>query len=686
MKPARMKKIKAVVLDEKMDSVVRALHEDGHVELCEYISKAENSELSELLSPSTPAPYGRPVASLLIKVSRILDLFDSVKEEEKKGISEILNPQLPNKKKISFNHSDELLNYVENTLSNIEKNVNQLSNKLNELESKKSSLESLTASLKNISQFDVDLSLIGIGEYVYVTVGLISENNLSNLKSNLSAVTGEYFEIIQGNSVTLEGGDIKIPVIIVSLSQQLDEVNAELRKSGFERIDIPKLEGTPNEIISKTSSEISNINSEIKNTINEINKISKEWYDKLLVAHEVLEIERERAEAYAYCGKTDRTYVIDGWVPEKYYNKVKEIIENASEGYAVVESEKVNAPEEEIPVLLDNPKWAKPFEMLTNMFAPPKYNEIDPTMLIIPGFLMFYGIMLTDAVYGFLLMLSGLFMWKKLGKVSEGAHDLGYILTLSGIFTMIAGIITGGYLGDFLLQFLNIDLYNTPFAILNPLGSSLYVGENNPLIDLGILSVNNGPIAILLFSVIVGIIHLFIALTIGFKENLSRNKIKEAILNQGIWIFLIIALIVGLAINMPMIIVGAVGVAILLSVIKGYLEGGPLNAGLGLLDITGFLGNVLSYARLLALCLATGGLAMAVNIMANLLKDSIPVVGIIFAIVMLIGGHAFNFVMNGLGSFIHSLRLHYVEFFGQFYEGGGKRFKPFKANREYTTE
>ena len=135
-----------------------------------------------------------------------------------------------------------------------------------------------------------------------------------------------------------------------------------------------------------------------------------------------------------------------------------------------------------------------------------------------------------------------------------------------------------------------------------------------------------------------------------------------------------------------MMIAGVAVIAVIaLCMIKGFMNGGVLDALLGAMDITGFLGNVLSYARLLALCLATGGLAMAVNIMAKLLGDAVPVVGIVIAIVMLVFGHAFNFVMNGLGSFIHSLRLHYVEFFGQYYEGGGKRFSPFKAKREYTS-
>jgi V/A-type H+-transporting ATPase subunit I len=134
-----------------------------------------------------------------------------------------------------------------------------------------------------------------------------------------------------------------------------------------------------------------------------------------------------------------------------------------------------------------------------------------------------------------------------------------------------------------------------------------------------------------------------------------------------------------------MIAGGAVIAVIVLCMIKGFMNGGILDALLGAMDITGFLGNVLSYARLLALCLATGGLAMAVNIMAKLLGDAVPVIGILIAVVMLVFGHSFNFVMNGLGSFIHSLRLHYVEFFGQYYEGGGKKFSPFKAKRDYTS-
>ena len=685
MKPARMNKIRAVVLDEKMDSVVRGLHENGYAELCDLAPKLEGSEWSALLSHSSPAPYGRDVSSLMIKVGRTLDLFDGVSEEEKKGISALLNPVIPEKKKVSFASANELIAHAKKILADVESDVNAPSNKLNELETKKSSLEVLKKQINYLSDFDMDLSCLGEGEYTYIISGLVLNENISELESGLANITNDYVEIVKGSLFKTENGEEKVPVVVATLKEYMDIVGAELRKSGFERFDISGVEGAPKENLSKIESELSSIDSETTNILNKLNSLSKKWYDELLVLHEILEIEKERAEAYSLCGSSDRTYVFEAWVPVKHANNVMEVIENASEGYAVVEIDEPDEPEEKIPVLLDNPKAVKPFEMLTQMFAPPKYNEIDPTMMIVPGFLMFYGIMLTDAVYGLLLALAGIVIWKRLGKASEGAHDLGYILTLAGIFTMIAGVLTGGYLGDFALQFFGFDIYTTPLALINPLGSSAYVGEVNPLIDLGMMSVNNGPIAILLFSVVVGIIHLFIGLSVGFKENL-KNGFKSAFLDQGIWIFLILALVIGLVIGMPNLIIGATLLVVLLCMIKGFMNGGVLDALLGAMDITGFLGNVLSYARLLALCLATGGLAMAVNIMANLLNDSIPVIGVLVAVVMLLVGHTFNFVMNGLGSFIHSLRLHYVEFFGQFYEGGGKRFKPFKSKRDYTIE
>lgn len=680
-----MKKIRAVILDEKVDPVVRQLHESGLVELYDLSAKLEDPEWSVFLAPSPSAEYGRNVASLTIKVSRILDLFSNVSEGEKAGLSGILNPKVPSKKKLSFSSSEEIISHVENVLSCVEDEVSEPAKKLAELENRKAILEALKDSVKYLADFDLDLTFLGEGSYTYTVSGLCLTENVKELETSLEGVTDGYVEIVKGAIVNTGEKEQKIPVMVTTLKQYMDVVGAELRKSGFERLDISNVSGTPKDVFIESEKELVSIEKDTKAILEKLNALSKKWTEEVLVLHEILEIEKERAEAYSMTGKTKRTHLIEAWAPAKHVNTVKGIIESASEGYAVVEISEPDEPVEKIPVLLDNKKAVKPFEMLTEMYAPPKYNEIDPTMMIMPGFLIFYGIMLTDAVYGLLLTLAGLVLWKRMGKVSQGAYNLGYILTLSGLSTVFFGILTGGYLGDFMYQFMGMDIYTTGLALVNPLGESTYISAAKPLLSLGGIDVNNGPMAILLFSIVAGILHLFIGLTVGLSESLKKKSLLEAFLGQGMWMLLILAIVATVVTGNMMIAGVAVIAVIALCMIKGFMNGGVLDALLGAMDITGFLGNVLSYARLLALCLATGGLAMAVNIMAKLLGDAVPVVGIVIAIVMLIFGHAFNFVMNGLGSFIHSLRLHYVEFFGQYYEGGGKRFSPFKAKREYTS-
>ena len=192
------------------------------------------------------------------------------------------------------------------------------------------------------------------------------------------------------------------------------------------------------------------------------------------------------------------------------------------------------------------------------------------------------------------------------------------------------------------------------------------------------------PATILVIAIIVGLIYVNIGFLLGALNNFKYGNKKEALGSSVNW-FLFEAGIILLVIGFMIPAVGMIGIglgAVLIIASLGLLVWA--NGAYGLMDVFGFMGDVLSYARLLALCLATGGIAMTVNILTNMCNDMIPVIGVVLAVIVFIGGHIFNFAFQVLGAFVNALRLNYVEFFSQFYMGGKHSFEPFKAKRFFT--
>jgi V/A-type H+-transporting ATPase subunit I len=184
------------------------------------------------------------------------------------------------------------------------------------------------------------------------------------------------------------------------------------------------------------------------------------------------------------------------------------------------------------------------------------------------------------------------------------------------------------------------------------------------------------PENILIIALLVGVIHINMGLLIGAYNNITRGDVREALGAQIVW-FVLEAGIVLYVLTTSLYIAGPVIALSLIMLIY-------FNGAFGLMDLTGFLGTLLSYARLLALCLSTGGIALTVNILTGLSAEMIPVIGIVLAPIIFIGGHIANCAFQSLGAFINSLRLHYVEYFAQFYIGGSQKFKAFRTKRTYT--
>jgi V/A-type H+-transporting ATPase subunit I len=325
------------------------------------------------------------------------------------------------------------------------------------------------------------------------------------------------------------------------------------------------------------------------------------------------------------------------------------------------------------PVHLKTPEWAKPFRTFLDLFATPKYNEIDPMIFMSIFFVLFFGIMLGDAGYGLLLLALSIFGYFKFDKISETIKSWSFMGIWLALVTIVVGTLTNSFFGDLIPRF----FFNNPDQQLYSL---TIAGTHFPIEPL------RDPLVILTMSLLFGLIHLNIGIILAMYQSYKRKDYSSFVVKHFSWIPLQLGggLLIG-ALLLKMWELGAIefyfaAILVIIGFILRMKDAGPL----GFFDITGYIGDWLSYARLLALGLGTTGMALAFNIVAQIIPQMIPVVGIIFTPIILILAHTANLGLQTLGAGVHSLRLQYVEFFNRFYEGGGKKFEPFSIERKYT--
>lgn len=661
-KTARMRKIKIMTLDKYVAPTVRAFHEQGLIQISDMTeSIQQDPELAEMVTPSKATPLTGKISSLLMKANGISDLFGNSLSEGhglKDKLMSFISPDIPTPREVEDLETEAFLEKAEETLNKVEAKTSVIEGKLAALDSEVSELKSNKSLANNLNNFDMDLALLKDSKYTSVTVGRIDAESASEIKNKLGNLTDELdvFVVPEEKATAI--------IVVITLKEFTEDVQNTLRDFNFEKFEIGNVEGKPQEIISKADSRLQSIESERATVKSDLRVVAEQWDDEILILKEQLENEKEKNEIFSTFVQTDDTYILEAWVPVKDVEKVEQVMEKASEGHYVIEVIDVedDYDDEDVPILQTNPGYAKPYEFLVGMYAPVRYHEIDPTILVAIMFPFFFGYCLTDAFYGIIVSLVGIVLIRGLGKTSKTMHSMGYILVACGIWTIILGLATNGFIGDFTERFID---YRLPTVV--PLIESFVHPEN-----------------ILILALAIGVIYENIGFLIGAIDNIRYGNVKDAIGSQLCW-FVLEAGIVLLALGFLMPSVGMIGMvigAVLIIACLGMLI--YANGFYGVMDVFGYLGNILSYARLLALCLATGGIAMTVNILAELCYDMIPFIGVVLAVIVFIFGHIVNMMFNVLGSFINSLRLHYVEFFGQFFMGGSKKFEAFKASRIFT--
>lgn len=661
-KTARMRKIRIVTLDKYVAPTVDALHESGLIQISDISdSIQQDPELAELVTPAKATPYTGKLSSLLMKTNGISELLGNSLSEGhglKDTLMSFISPDLPVQKEVDRLDTEAFIEKAEDTLSQVEAKTNVIEGKLAALDAETSELKSNKSLAKRLYNFDMDLADLKDSKYTSTTVGRINAESASEIKNELSNLTDE-LDIF---TVPMDDKEGEI-IVVVTLNEFSDDVYSILRKFDFERIEVGDVEGYPQQIISNADARLLTIESERSSIKTELRAVAEQWDDDILALKEQLENEKEKNEILSSFVQTKDAYVLEAWVPIKDTVKVEQLVEISSDGHCAFETVEVEGTDDEsVPVLQQNGWYAKPFEFLVDMYSPVRYNAMDPTIFVAITFPFFFGFCLTDAVYGLVVSALGVVLIRGMGKVKESMNAFGWILIWSGLWACVLGLITNGFIGDF------------PERI---------VGFRLPTVYGSVESFVH-PDTILLIAIAVGLLYTNIGFILGAINNLRYGNVKEAIGSQICW-FVFEAGIILLALGFMMPGIGMIcmilgGILILATI--GMLVWA--NGAYGVMDIFGYMGDILSYARLLALCLATGGIAMTVNILSVMVNNMVPFAGIILAIIVFIGGHIANFAFQVLGAFINALRLNYVEFFSQFFMEGKGKFEAFKANRTFT--
>ncbi len=605
------------------------------------------------------------------KVKRALDILDDSKSEKLKKIA-----SKAGKLVVRRGEYEQIINNVD--FKEIIDGILDIKSEIENLDSRAADMEPRVRIFTEWSFYKGDIEDIAPGDVYTVKLGKIKCE-----KCDFSEIVKE----LDKKGISCEKlhkyGDT-VYVILAYHNSCSKDAEEYLSGISFEEPELTGCSGTIEENLGRIKKSIDRNRKRKGFLLAEIRKKTAEYERPLTIYLDYIENNIDIQKAIESGFSTDYVSFHTAWVKESDKKIIIDIIKSFKSTKVV---EVKPGKGESIPVILENKPLFRPFEIVVDLYGVPKYFEIDPTPFVSLFFAMFFGLCLTDAGYGVIVaMLTLIFAFRM-----KSLKKFLMLVFIGGIFTIFAGIVFNGWFGD-LPRYLGINSFFERLAVLgDPISS------------------DQGAMNFFRLALILGVVHVIFGLFIKFYDCIKRKDWGGAFFDGLPWIIIILPLIIILlssqiAVNMQLvsqpifsgsisriliwpILIGAVVIIFFSArsekswgfrIFMGFLNLTIVNG------LTSFLGDFLSYIRLMALGLVTAGIAVAINKIAFQFL-SVPVVGIVLLIIILVFGHLFNIGINMLGGFVHTLRLQYVEFFPKFYMGGGRPIKALSDEHKYIT-
>ena len=657
-----MQRIELCALKKDRKKILEMLQRRGIVEVI------NGSDEDDIFRKTDTAPARVTLEKGIAASREALSILNRYSPESKSMLSALEGRQVT-----TVEHYDSFAKQRESMLQ-LAYRLNALSAEIEENQAEIPKLKIQMEALAPWESFDLPLDFFGTGKTTAFVGALPPGLEREALEEQLSDSRADTVSV-----EIVSSSPEQTCVMVLCLRAAARSVEDRLRELGFAKpAVVPAV--PPAERIKKLRDNVEGLMQKIKRAQDEIKSHGAAREDlKFMLDYYTMRL--EKYEVISRLNQSRRAFFLKGYVPKREAGALEEEL---TVNFPITVAFAVPSEEEDVPVLLSNSGFAAPVESVVESYSLPGAGEADPTAVMSIFYYVLFGMMLSDAAYGALLTVICGICLLRFTNMEKGMRNTLKMFFFCGISTVFWGVMFGSYFGDV------VDVV-----------SKTFFGTHLTIPPLWFAPLNQ-PMRMLMFCFVIGLVHLFTGLAMKFYQLARAGKYKDVLYDVVFWYLLLISLIIllldqkmfadiaGVSVAIPALLSGASSYIAAASAVGIILTGGResrnwfkriLKGLYSLYNITGYLSDVLSYSRLLALGLATGVIATVINQMGSMVGGN-AVGAVVFVIIFLLG-HTMNIGINLLGAYVHTNRLQFVEFFGKFYSGGGRKFHPFAVNTQY---